>query len=102
MTIHMGKTKNMHVHKQAKIAPPTVTEIKYTEADYKHECQYCGRKLKTNRGLKIHLAACNNWHGLTEDEYPVEKINAVFGVPEHRWYRVQWLGYSGEDSWEPE
>ena len=74
MSIHMGKTKCMHVRKQDPVAPPTVDEIKKTESAYKFECEYCGRRFKTSRGLKIHLAACNNWHGLTEDEYPVEKL----------------------------
>ena len=32
MSIHMGKTKNMHVRKQTKLAPLTITEIKQTEA----------------------------------------------------------------------
>ena len=102
MQIHMGKTKCMHVRKQPYIAPPTIAEIKSTEAGYKHECKFCGRRFKTSRGMRIHLAACNNWHGLSVDEFPIGKLNAVFGTPENRWYRVEWIGYPGEDSWEPE
>ena len=30
------------------------------------------------------------------------KINAVFGTPKDRWFRVEWLGHPGKDSWEPE
>lgn len=102
MTIHKGKTKNMVVERQEKLKPPTVSQILTTEAGYKHECEFCGRKFKTSRGLKIHKASCDKWHGLTEEEYEIEAINAVFGTTEDRWYRVEWTDHPGKDSWEPE
>ena len=32
----------------------------------------------------------------------IDGINVVFGTPECRWYRVQWEGYEGNDTWETE
>ena len=53
--------------------------------------------------MKIHQASCNNWHGLTVDEFPVEKLKAAFGTAGNRWFLVKWLGYDDEeDTWEPE
>ena len=40
MDIHRGKTKNMVVERQEKMALPTVEAIKKTEAKYKHECEF--------------------------------------------------------------
>ena len=49
------------------------------------------------------MESCDNQHGLTEKTFPVGGINAVFGTPENRWFRVRWEGYAAnEDSWEPE
>ena len=49
------------------------------------------------------MASCNSQHGLTQESYTIEGINAAFGTPENRWYRVSWSGYSASaDSWEPE
>ena len=102
MTIHKGKTKNMIVERQQKLKPPTIEAIKKTEAEYKYECEFCGRRCKTARGLKIHQAACDKQHGLTDEVYTIKRVNAAFGTPADRWFRVEWLGYEGEDSWEPE
>ena len=102
MKIHTGKTKNMIVERQQKISPPSIQCIKATEAEYKHVCKFCGRRCKTNRGLKIHMASCDKWHGLTDEEFEIDEINAVFGTPSDRWYRVSWSQHPGEDSWEPE
>ena len=85
------------------MTPPTVEAIKKTEDTYKHQCKFCDRKFKTKRGLHIHMAACDNQHGLIDKAFPVEGINAVFDTPENRWFRVSWEGFaSNEDSWEPE
>ena len=81
MSINKKKTKNMHVEVQEKLSLPTVTAIKAMEATYKHECEFCGRRCKTAGGLKVHKAACNRQHGLSDKEYEVREINAVFG-----WY----------------
>ena len=102
MQLHTGKTKNMHVQRQVKIKPPTAEQIKATEASYKHECEFCGRRFKTLRGMRIHRASCQKWHGLSEKEYELKKINAVFGTPKDRWFRVEWQDHPGKDSWEPE
>ena len=48
------------------------------------------------------MVACNRQHGLTDKEFEVDDINAVFGTPECRWFRVQWAGYKNQDTWEPE
>ena len=87
---------------QVKVKPPTVAEILVTEADYKHECEFCGRRCKTKRGLNIHKASCSKWHGLSEEEFEIKRINAAFGTPKDRWFRVEWTGHPGKDSWEPE
>ena len=102
MTIHKGKTMNMIVERQEKLKPPPVEAIMATEAKYSHECEFCGRRCKTKRGLNIHKAACSKQHGLTDEVFTIERINATFGTPNDRWYRVEWLGYPGQDSWEPE
>ena len=102
MDIHKGKTKTMVVERQQQFNPPTVEAIKKTESEYKHECEFCGRRCKTLRGLKIHKAACNKQHGLTDESYEIKRINAVFGRPQDRWFRVEWVGHPGKDSWEPE
>ena len=43
MEIHKDKTKNMHVERQQKLKPPSISDIKQTEASYKH-----GIKCKTS------------------------------------------------------
>ena len=102
MEIHTGKTKNMIVERQEKLKPPTVAEILAPEAHYKHVCEFCGRGFKTRRGLNIHKAACDKQHALTDEVFEIKRINAVFGTPKDRWYRVEWVGHPGKDSWEPE
>ena len=76
------------------MTPPTVEAIKKTEDTYKHQCKFCDRKFKTKRGLHIHMAACDNQHGLTDKAFPVEDINAVFDIPGKRWFRVSWEGFA--------
>ena len=102
MHINTGKTKSMHVERQVKLALPTRNEVTATAANYKHECEFCGRRFKTARGMKIHVASCDSYHGTAEDVDEIKRINATFGTPQHRWYRVEWKGHPGEDSWEPE
>ena len=46
MDISKPKTKTMYVEKQ-QVCKPTIQEIKDVESGYKHECQFCGRKCKT-------------------------------------------------------
>ena len=52
--------------------------------------------------MKIHRATWQHKHGLTDKEFELQRINAVFDTPQHRWFRVEWKGHPGEDSWEPE
>ena len=82
--------------------PPTVQEMEQTEAKYKHKCKFCPRRCKTAAGLARHMRYCNYQYKLSDEVFEIEKINAVFGVPEHRWFRVQWVDHPGKDSWEPE
>ena len=102
MIINKKKTKTLQVMEQEKVAVSTVDEIKKTEAGYKHQCIFCPRRCKTARGLKIHMASCNFQHELTDEEFEINDINAVFGTLTHRWYRVCWVDHPGKDSWEPE
>lgn len=96
MKISIPKTKVIHVERQEKIAPPSIEEIQRTEAKYTHVCKFCSRKCKTAGGLSNHMLHCNFQFQLTDKEYEVESINAVFGVPEHRWFRVQWRVFPGK------
>ena len=104
MQINVTKTKTMHVEKPEKISAPAISAIKETEATYKNACTFCDRKFKTVRGLKIHMASasCNCQHGLTDESFEVQRINAVFGTVQQRWYRVEWVNHPGKDKWEPE
>ena len=102
MDISKKKTKTRQVAEQEKVAVSTVAEMKKTEAEYKFKCLFCPRRCKTARGLKIHMTDCNFQHELTDKEFEINDINAVFGTLEQRWFRVCWKGYPGEDSWEPE
>ena len=72
MLLNKGKTKNMHVRHQEKLAPPSIDVIKKTEDSYKHVCKFCDRRFKTSRGLHIHMASCDNQHGLTPEAFPIE------------------------------
>ena len=103
MHLHKGKMQTMHVREQEKLALPTFAEIKKTENTYKHQCMFCDRKFKTSRGLHIHMASCNNQHGLTSESFEIDSINATFGTPKNRWFRVSWTGYAASaDSWDPD
>ena len=102
MKISKPKTKSMHVERPKALQLPSIESIKKVEATYKHECKFCGRRCKTSRGLKIHTAACNKWHGLSEETYTINRIDAVFGRPQDRWFRVEWENHPDQDSWEPE
>ena len=37
-----------------------------------------------------------------KNTYEIKRINAVFGTPKDRWFRVEWLGHPDKDNWEPE
>ena len=102
MNVNADKTKAMHVEEQEDLPALTSEQIKSVEEGYKHECDFCGKKFKTSRGMKIHRATCSCQHGLTDEEFEVLRINAVFGTPPHRWFRVEWKGHPKKDSWEPE
>ena len=102
MTINADKTKNMHVAKQGKLAPPQISDIKATEETFKHQCTFCPRRFKTARGMKIHMASCDCQHGLSDKSFVVKRINSVFGTVQQRWFRVEWADHPGEDKWEPE
>ena len=73
MTLNTGKTKNMIVEQQQKVKPPTEEDIKTTEAGYRNECEFCGRRFKTLRGMHIHRASCDKQHGMTEEEFEIER-----------------------------
>ena len=102
MQISIKKTKSLHIAKQEKVQPSTTEEIEKTESTYEFACSFCPRRFKTKRGRNIHRARCDCQHGLADKEDEVEGIIAAFGTPAHRWYRVQWVGSAGKDTWEPE
>ena len=102
MTINKKNTKTLQVALQEKVAVSTVEEMKKTEAEYTHKCVFCPRRFKTAWGLKIHAAVYNFQLKLTEEEFEIDDINAVFGTLEQRWFRVCWKDHPGKDSWDPE
>ena len=69
---------------------------------YKHQCEYCGRKFKTDRTSKIHETTCvHNYDTTDEYYYVVENIVDVFGRIEQCWFLVKWERYE-EPDWERE
>ena len=92
----------MHVEAQAALPLPTKLQVEATQNKYQHTCEFCGKKFKTARGRNIHRASCGSRHDLSPEEFEIKQINAVFGTPQHRWFRVEWVDHPGKDSWEPE
>ena len=100
MKINMTKTVSQHVHRRK---PITVTEAEVSRAEskYKHQCDFCLRKFKTNRAMLIHRASCVHNYATTDEVFVIEKIVGVFGHKDARWYLVKWQGYN-EPEWERE
>ena len=77
MEISIAKTKNLHIRQQTAIKPSTRVEVLAMQSTFKHECKFCDQHFKSSRGCKIHEAACNHQHQLSEEVFNIDSINAV-------------------------
>ena len=100
MQINMAKTYSQHVFKREKIAV-TVDELDKVEATYKHQCDFCTRRFKTDRAMHIHRQSCPYNYDTTEEAFPVKEVNGVFGHKDARWFRLELEGHD-EPHWERE
>ena len=75
---------NQHVYKRKPIKV-TESEVTRTESKYKHHCDFCQKKFKTDRAMHIHRASCIHNYDTTDEVYVVEKIVGVFDYKDARW-----------------
>ena len=89
MRVNMAKTYSQHVHKRGKI---TVTEAEARKAEegFEHQFDFCPRKFKTRKDMLIHRSRCIFNYNTTDEVYTLEKITAVFGHKDARWFKVKW------------
>ena len=107
MKVKLTKTYTQKVSKQKPVAKATSSEIQAKMKTYPHECEFagagCTARFKTARGMHIHRARCQfRYYFASFTKYEVETVVDVFGHSARRLFKVQWRGYPGEDSWEPE
>ena len=98
MEVNMDKTFSQHVHKREDITV-TAEETKKAELEYEHKCDFCPRRFKSLRGMRIHRARCQHNYGTTDETYVLEHISDVFGHDYARWFLVKWKGHD-EPEWE--
>ena len=98
MQVSMAKTYTQHVGKHDKVAV-SKAEAASAQKNFDHKCEYCDRKFKTARAMKIHTAHCMYAYSTTEERFEVESIIGVFGSRANRWFLVKWTGYD-EPEWE--
>ena len=98
MQVKMAKTFSQHVAKRskAKLDKAVAAQV---QKQYKHECEYCGRRFKLKKSVAIHQRSCVHSYCATEEYFVVEDIIGVFGHISNRWYLVRWEGYE-EPEWE--
>ena len=73
MKMNMAKTFTQHVFKRDEIKV-TSAEAAAAEAGFKHKCDFCPRRFKTQRHMLIHRANCNHNYGTTDEVFEVEDI----------------------------
>ena len=100
MEVSMPKTFSQHVYKRKPIKV-TGKEAKKAEMKYKHKCDFCPRRFKTESNMMKHRAHCIYNYGTTTEVFEIEKIVNVFGFANSRWFLVKWIGYE-EPDWQPE
>ena len=71
------------------------------QMNYKHQCDFCERKFKTEAAKNIHRESCAYNYNTTEEAWEVEGILGVFGRIGARWFLVQWGGQE-KPEWERE
>ena len=77
----------------------TDEEIMKANDKLEHTCDFCKRKFETKRGKNIHRASCIYQYTASEERFTIEKILAVFGQREVRWFLVKWEGHK-EPEWQ--
>ena len=77
-----------HVHRRDDNPVVTEAAAMKAEAKYTHQCEFCPRKFKTARAMKIHQAACVHNYRTTTEYFELEEIRDVFGHQEARWFRI--------------
>ena len=97
MTIRMDKTFTHHVQDQEK-KKATEAEALAAQKKFKHQCDFCPRRFKTQAAMYIHRVSCPYNYVTTEEAYPVDDIVGVFGRVDARWYLVKYEGYP-EPEW---
>lgn len=98
MEVNMTKTFSQHVHERDEVTV-TKDEAREVESKYEHECNFCPRRFKTLRGMRIHRASCQHNYGTTDETYELEQILNVFGHVHTRWFLVKWKGHD-KPEWE--
>ena len=105
MEISIPKTEVMHVQEQAEMGAPGEAEYEELEEKgvLKHKCEYCGIGFDTKQGRNQHVTTCGlASREVHSEEFEVEAVTDARGSPGHRFYKVKWRGYSGDEStWEP-
>ena len=100
MKVNMDKTFTQYVFARDDITI-TTPEAAAAEAGFKHKCDFCPRRFKTQRHMLIHRANCSHNYNTTDEVYEVEDIVDVFGSSTARWFKVKWKDYA-EPEWERE
>ena len=77
----------------------TKEEIKSAHEKLEHKCEFCDRRFKAARHMKIHRTSCKYAYGTTEKRYEIDDIVGGFGRREARWFLVKFTGYE-EPEWQ--
>ena len=70
------------------------------EAEYENKCDFCPRRFKTLRGMRIHRCNCPHNYNTTEKAFELDEIIGVYGDKENRWFKVQWTEH--DPDWQRE
>ena len=98
--IKMDKTCSQHVHKRQCITV-IENEMRAVEDTYKHKCDFCEWKFKTEKGMLIHRTGCDLNYGTTDEVFTVEEI---VGLCAHKMWDYSWsntvdmTNWSGDDN----
>ena len=106
MHVKLPKTFTQHVKVQQKVTPASAKEIKKIEDKYEFPCLFqgagCDARFKTKSGMLTHTSSCPYNYDTTQNFFEIERIVGVYGHNRRKLFKVQWRGYKGADSWEPE
>ena len=67
MSMNMSKTFTHHVHRRDSKPAATKAATMKIQSKYSHQCEYCPRKFKTAKAMKIHQASCVHNYGTTTE-----------------------------------